>query len=181
MIDPVTITIEKEETTTQLSRIWRELLGLDSINIDDNYFDLGGDSILAVQLFARIHKSFGIKLPVATLFEAPTVRELAQVLRLHSSPQCWSSLVAIQPEGNRPPFFCMHGAGGNVLIYRDLSKHLGADQPFYGLQARGLDGKSELLTTIEDMATAYVDEIVRFFPEGPYFVGGYCGGGTIAY
>ena len=89
--------------------------------------------------------------------------------------------MAIQPDGSRPVFFCVHGAGGNVLIYRDLSQNLGSDQPFYGLQSPGLDGSRPPLTRIEDMAELYVKEIRAVQPYGPYFLGGYCMGGTIAY
>lgn len=180
-----------DETTRELTRIWQELLGLETVSADQNYFDLGGDSSLAVHLFARIEKRFHIKLPLATLFEAPTIEELARVVREHevesepveqvSSVSGWSPLVAIQKQGTRPIFFCMHGAGGNVLIYRELAQHLGADQPFYGLQAQGLDGSRPPLGTIEDMATLYAKEIRRVQPHGPYLIGGYCMGGTLAY
>src|ERR1700722_9690940 len=166
---------------TQLTTIWQELLGIDHIERDQNYFDLGGDSSLAVHLFVQIEKTFGVKLPIFTLFEAPTVAELAQVLSRDVAPAGWSPLVAIQPKGTRTPFFCMHGAGGNVLIYRELSKLLGDDQPFYGLQSQGLDGDVPPLTKIEDMAALYVKEIRRVQPSGPYLLGGYCLGGTIAY
>lgn len=175
------ITITEDDITKQLTRIWQDLLGLGSINPNDNYFDLGGDSILAVHLFAEIEKVFGVKLPVATLYEAPAIEELAKILRGEVASSGWSPLVAIQPQGSRPPFFCMHGAGGNVLIYRDLSRHLGPDQPFYGLQAQGLDGSCPPLTKIEEMATLYVKEIRRIQFHGPYYLGGYCGGGTIAF
>ncbi len=171
----------QDETTKRLSGIWQDLLGIRSIGLDQNYFDLGGDSSLAVQLFAQIEKVFDVKLPLATLFEAPTIAELAQILRREGAPSDWSSLVAIQPEGSRPPFFCMHGAGGNVLIYRELSRHLGSDQPFYGLQSRGLDGASAPLTRIEDMASIYLKEIRRVQQRGPYLLGGYCLGGTVAF
>ena len=171
----------EDETTKELARIWRELLGVSSVGLDDNYFDLGGDSPLAVQLFAQIDKAFKVKLPLATLFEAPTISDLARILRQKAPTLDWSPLVAIQPVGSRPPFFCVHGAGGHVLIYRDLSLHLGLDQPFYGLQAQGFDGKYPPLTQIEDMAALYVREIRRVQPDGPYFIGGYCLGGTIAY
>lgn len=170
----------EDDTTGQLTRMWQELLGVDSIGPDQNYFDLGGDSSLAVGLFAQIEKEFGVKLPLATLFESPTIRELAQVLSQESSSG-WSALVAIQPNGSRPAFFCMHGAGGNVLNYRDLSRHLGPEQPFYGLQSLGLDGSCPPLTRVEDMASEYVKEIRRVQAHGPFFVGGYCGGGTIAF
>jgi phthiocerol/phenolphthiocerol synthesis type-I polyketide synthase E len=171
-----------DETTRELARIWQELLGLESIGVDQNYFDLGGDSSLAVHLFVRIEKIFKVKLPLATLFEAPTIEELAKILREETTASSgWSPLVAIQPNGSRPPFFCMHGAGGNVLIYRELSQHLGPDQPFYGLQAPGLDGSCPPLATIEEMATLYAKEIRKFQVHGPYLIGGYCMGGTLAY
>jgi len=171
-----------DDVTRHLTQIWQEILHIDSITPDQNYFDLGGDSSLAVLLFSRIEAIFGVELPLATLFEAPTIEELARVLhREASSPAGWSPLVAIQPSGSRPPFFCIHGAGGNVLIYRDLSLRLGPDQPFYGLQCPGLDGSCPPLTKIEDMAALYVKEIRRKQPRGPYFLGGYCMGGTVAY
>jgi len=170
-----------DNTARRLTRIWQELLGIESIGLDQNYFDLGGDSVLAVHLFAQIEKEFNVKLPLATLFEAPTIQELARILRSEVSTSDWSPLVAIQPSGSRPPFFCIHGAGGNVLIYRELSQNLGSDQPFFGLQSQGLDGSCPPLTKIEDMASLYVKAIRRQQPRGPYFVGGYCGGGLIAY
>jgi thioesterase domain-containing protein/acyl carrier protein len=173
--------LAEDDTTKRLARIWQELLGVGSIGIDQNYFDLGGDSPLAIQLFSQIEKVFNVKLPLATLFEAPTIRELASILRCEAPTAGWSPMVPIQPKGSRPPFFCIHGAGGNVLIYRDLSLHLGSDQPFYGLQSPGLDGSRPPLTRIEEMATLYVREIRRVQPSGPYFVGGYCMGGTIAF
>ncbi len=171
----------EDDTTGQLSRIWQELLGVESIGLDQNYFDLGGDSVLAVHLFAEIEKVFKVKLPLATLFEAPTIQDLAGILRSEAPSNRWSSLVAIQDSGSRPPFFCVHGAGGNVLIYRELSQNLGSDQPFYGLQSQGLDGAEPPLTRIEDMATLYVEAIRRKKPHGPYLLGGYCGGGLIAF
>src|ERR1700675_1311465 len=91
----------EEDTENQLAGIWREILGLESIGIDQNYFDLGGDSSLAVRMFAEIEKVFKVKLPLATLYETPTIEELARVLRGETSRSSWSSLVAIQPEGSR--------------------------------------------------------------------------------
>jgi thioesterase domain-containing protein/acyl carrier protein len=175
------INASQDETARQLARIWQDLLCVPSISLDQNYFDLGGDSPLAVQLFAQIEKVFKVKLPLATLFEAPTIEELAQILNREAPASGWSPLVPIQLQGSRPPFFCIHGAGGNVLIYRDLSRDLGSDQPFYGLQSRGLDGGCAPLTRIEDMAALYVREIRRVQQHGPYFLGGYCLGGTIAF
>jgi len=168
-------------TTRELARIWQQLLGVESVGVDQNYFDLGGDSVLAVHLFAEIEKVFKVKLPLATLFEAPTIRELVGILRSEAPSNGWSPLVTIRDSGSRPPFFCVHGAGGNVLIYRELSENLGSDQPFYGLQSQGLDGAYPPLTRIEDMAALYVKAIRRRQPHGPYLIGGYCGGGLIAF
>lgn len=175
------ISIIEDDTARQLALIWQELLGVDSVGLDQNYFDLGGDSVLAVHLFAQIEKTFRVKLPLATLFDAPTIQELAGILRSEAPSKGWSPLVAIQDSGSRPPFFCVHGAGGNVLIYRELSRNLGPDQPFYGLQSQGLDGTYPPLTRIEDMAATYMKAIRRRQPHGPYLIGGYCGGGLIAF
>ena len=165
----------------QVTQIWESLLGVSPIAPDQNYFDLGGDSILAVQMFAQIEKVFQVKLPVATLFEAPTIGDLVEVLSREAPKLQWSSLVAIQPKGSRPPLFCVHPHGGNVLLYGELSKHLGDDQPFYGLQSRGLDGSCPPLTRIEDMAAHYISEIKSIQPVGPYYLSGYCMGGLVAY
>ena len=173
--------VSDDATSRALSSIWCELLGLQTIALDQNFFDLGGDSSLAVRMFSQIEERFGVKLPLATLYEAPTIEELARIVRGEVSSSGWSPLVTIQPLGSRPPVFCMHGAGGTVLIYRDLSQHLGLDQPFFGLQSQGLDGDRPPLTTIEEMAALYVKEIRKTQLHGPYFLAGYCGGGTIAY
>lgn len=170
-----------DDLTANLLLIWQQVLAVDSVAVDQNFFDLGGESSLAVQMFARVEEAFGVKLPLATLYEAPTVAELSAILRNEVPYAGWSPIVPIQTSGSRPPFFCMHGAGGNVLTYRQLSKHLGSDQPFYGLQCPGLDGKCPALTKIEDMARLYAREIRKVQPKGPYFLGGYCMGGTIAY
>jgi thioesterase domain-containing protein/acyl carrier protein len=178
---PSPANVAGDAAAARLLRIWQETLGVDTISADQNFFDLGGDSSLAVRVFAEIEKVFGVKLPLATLYDAPTPAELARVISGEVAGAGWSPLVAIQPSGSRPPLFCMHGAGGTVLMYRELSQRLGEDQPFYGLQAQGLDGTCPPLTTIEEMATLYVAEIRKLQPAGPYFISGYCMGGTIAY
>jgi pimeloyl-ACP methyl ester carboxylesterase len=123
---------------------------------------------------------FGKKLPLATLFNAPTIAELASIITDENWSAPWTFLVEIQPGGSKPPFFCIHAAGGNVLNYRDLARHLGSDQPVYGLQAQGLDGKRPFLTRIEEMAAHYINGVLTVQSEGPYLLGGYCLGGTIA-
>lgn len=163
-----------------VAEIWEEILGIDHVGIHDNFFELGGSSIIALSLFARIEKVFGKKLPLATLYEAPTVEQLADILRKEEHAETWGSLIEINSAGDKPPIFFIHGAGGNILIYRDLAGYLGPDQPVYGLQSQGLDGKQPYYTRIEDMASHYIREIKAVQAEGPYLLGGYCMGGSVA-
>jgi acyl transferase domain-containing protein/thioesterase domain-containing protein len=242
----------RNDVERTLATFWRELMGLDQVGIEDDFFDLGGYSLIAVRLFAKIKKAFGVDLSLDMLFQATTIAQCAaiiadelgieldvtapasepattngtaaptngtarhgehhRVVPVHG-PEAngtkaatngtkaatngttaaangaagarrasgWSPLVAIQPRGEKLPFFCVHGAGGNVLIFRDLSKRLGADQPFYGLQAQGVDGKLPPLERIEDMASQYLESIRTVQPNGPYLLGGYSGGGVVAF
>jgi amino acid adenylation domain-containing protein len=171
----------RDDVERRLLRIWERVLGVSPISVESNYFDLGGHSLLAPRLFGQIEKAFGRKLPLATIFQAPTVEKLAAILRQGGWSPDWSSLVAIQPAGWRPPFFCVHAVGGNVLTYMDLARHMGTDQPVYGLQAQGLDGKRMPHTTIQEMAAHYVSEIVKLQPDGPYYMGGSSAGGIVAF
>ena len=171
----------RDELELKLSKIWEKVLPVRPIGINDNFFELGGHSLLAVRMFSLIEKSFERNLPLATLFQAPTISALAEVMRAESWPEGWSSVVVIQGGGTRRPFFCIHAAGGNVLEYYDLARHLGPDQPFYGLQAKGLDGKEEPHTNIREMAAHYIKEMLDIQPEGPYLIGGRSSGGTIAF
>jgi thioesterase domain-containing protein/acyl carrier protein len=170
----------RDSIETQLVTIWQKVLGITGIGVDDNFFELGGHSLLAVRLFAQIENRFGKLLPLATLFQASTVRELAVVLREEGCRE-WSSLVAIRSTGSRPPLFCIHAAGANILIYRPLANHLSADQPVYALQALGLDGVTPPLTDVEEMAAHYVKEIRTLQPEGPYYLLGGSFGGLLAF
>lgn len=166
----------------QLARIWQEVLGIQSIGARDNFFELGGNSLLAVKLFTQIQKRFAQKLPLATLFQSPTIEQLASILSQSNISVSWSSLVTIQPgnRGKRPLFF-IHALGGNVIGYQTLVRYLGKEQPIYGLQAQGLDGKQPPHTSIEDMASHYIQEIRTVQPHGPYLLGGFSSGGTIAF
>lgn len=171
----------RTETEELLVSIWARLLRVETVGIHDNFFELGGTSLLAVQLFAQIEKAFGKNLPLATLLEGPTVEQLASIIHQEESSAPWSSLVAIQTGGDKPPLFCPQGAGGNVIVYRDLAHYLGSDQPVYGLQARGLDGKEDPYTWIEEMAADYIKQIRTVQPEGPYFLAGFSSGGRVAF
>lgn len=172
-----------------LCGIWAEVLKVSRIGINDNFFELGGHSLLAVRLFARIEKLCGKHLPLATLFQAPTVAQLAQVLREEGWRAPWSSLVAIQAKGQakghneraKRALFCVHSVGGNVIAYHDLARHLGPDQPFYAFQAVGLDGRQAPLKSIAAMASHYIKEMREVQPAGPYLLGGHSLGGTIAF
>ncbi len=175
---------------------WDELLGVSDVKPDDDFFDIGGHSLSAVRLFAKIRKEFDVDLPLAALFQAPTLRSLANLVISEGgidigenaektalpSVRTWSPLVQIKKGADDvPPLFCVHGAGGNVLNFRSLAGYLNRNQSFYGLQAQGADGALEPLDTIEEMATIYLAAIRAVQPEGPYFLAGYSGGGVVAY
>lgn len=203
-----------------IAAAWRELLGVELINQDDDFFALGGHSLAAVRLFARIRKVFGVDLPLATLFETPTLGALVERVRAECPPapvsaaplahvvpvastalvshtdaaephsavaapktlHTWSPLVRINAgRAGVKPLFCVHGAAGNVLNFKVIADRLGASQPFYGLQAQGVDGRLSPLPSIEAMASRYVAAIREVDPVGPYHLAGYSGGGVIAY
>ncbi|MFO0755432.1 MAG: amino acid adenylation domain-containing protein [Byssovorax sp.] len=164
-----------------LVALWESVLGVRPIGTHDDFFELGGHSLLAARLFDRIESRTGRRLPLATLLSAPTVQQLATLLGQEGWSPSWSSLVAIRAEGTRPPFFCVHAIGGNVLNYRKLALHLGPDQPLYGLQARGLDGRPSPAATVEEMAASYLSEIRSVQPRGPYRLGGASSGGVVAF
>lgn len=171
----------KDELEIRLTKIWEQLLGVQPIGVSDNFFDLGGHSLLAVRLFSQIEKLFHKNLPLATLFEAPTIRQLADLLRQKGWQPSWSSLVTLEPNGTKRPFFFIHALGGNVLEYHPLARFLGKDQPSYALQSLGLDKNQTPHKTIEEMAAHYIKEIRTIQPEGPYLLGGRSLGGTVAY
>lgn len=165
----------------QLKKIWEETLGRKPIGIRDNFFELGGHSLLAARLMQKISRILDKSVPLALLFEAPTIESLAAVLEREEWAQRWSCLVAIQPKGSRPPFFCVHGVGGNVVGFRELARLLNPDYPFYGFQAQGLDGARVPFADLESMAAHYIREMRGVQPEGPFLLGGYSFGGLVAY
>ncbi|WNN88257.1 alpha/beta fold hydrolase [Gloeocapsopsis dulcis] len=190
VLDPKRLRTEQERSYIaprnslefQLVQIWEQVLGIKLISVNDNFFELGGSSLVALQLFTQIEKVFGKNLPLTTLLQSPTVEQLAaSFFSLEKESVSWSSLVPIQSSGSKPPFFCVHGLRGGTLGFRNLANHLGSEQPIYGLEARGLDGKHAPFTQVEQMAAFYIKEIRRIQPNGPYFLGGYSFGGTVAF
>jgi amino acid adenylation domain-containing protein len=184
-----------DELEEALAGIWQRLLGVQRVGSRDSFFVLGGHSLLAVRLFAQIQRRFSVNLPLAILFERPTIAFLAEAIRearagvrlpglylrqRSRSPQTRRFVVPIQAGGGGRPFFCVHGAGGNVLNLWALARHLGREQPFFGIQAQGVDGLSPPMDDIRQMALAYLEEILQVQPRGPYLLGGYCAGGWVA-
>lgn len=182
---------EVEETNTYLAPrtdieklvadIWIECLGIEKVGVHDNFFELGGHSLIAVQVMTRIEKETGKRLPLAALFETSTVEKLAQLLELGARSITWDSLVPIKPQGKKMPLYMVHGAGLNVLLFNTLAMNMDAEQPVYGLQAKGLNGVDAPLTRIEDIAAHYISEIIAQNPSGPYALAGYSFGGIIAF
>jgi amino acid adenylation domain-containing protein len=180
VVGPDSFAEPKTSTETQLQKIWENLLGRKKIGVRDNFFDLGGHSLLAVRLFAQIEKDLGEKLPLALLFQSPTIEQLASAIEAGDAPKSNSCLINIQPNGFRPPMFWLHtlggGGGGGVLRYQKLSQFLGPEQPSYGLVA-----PPEPFTRIEVMAAHYIKTMRTIQPVGPYHLGGYCFGGVVAF
>jgi aspartate racemase len=171
----------RDELERKLVAIWESILKIRPIGIKDDIFDLGVDSVLAAELFARIEKTVGRKLPPGPLFQAPTIEALAALLRRGETERKWTSLVAIQAQGSKPPLFCVHGGAGTVLLFNSLARHLAPERPVYGLQARGLYGRDLPHTNVEEMAAHYIKEMRSVQPKGPYLIGGWCFGGVVAY
>jgi thioesterase domain-containing protein/acyl carrier protein len=174
------------EVESVLTRWWQDLLGLDSVGVDDDFFDLGGHSLIGVQLFSRIKQTYGVELGLSTLFDARTVRQLAELINqtrkpAQAVPEPWSPVVPIQANGQRTPLFLVPGGyGTTVLPFREVSLLLGPDQPVFGLEAQ-MPPENEEMESIPARAARFVGELRSRQPNGPYFLLGWCGGGYVAY
>lgn len=170
----------RDEVERKLVAVWEQVLGISPVGVTDNFFDLGGHSLLAVRLFSQTEEVLGRKLPLATLFQSPTIEKIAQVIRAGNESGKGSVFVSIQPKGTRPPMFWVHSLGGDggggFFYYRKLSELLGLDQPSFGIRS-----PEEPFHRIEEMAAHYVERLVEFHPTGPYLLGGFCFGGNVAY
>ena len=178
---PESFVAPRTQVEERLAGIWSKLLGVNRVGIRDNFFDLGGHSMLAVRLFAEIEKAFKKRPPLSGLFQESTIEHLATLITHDNPTTTPTSLVAIQPNGSKPPFFCVHELFGDVLCYLNLARQLGEDQPFYALQARGLDNGDEPFDDLEKMAAYYIDQIRTVQSQGPYALGGLCIGGVVAF
>lgn len=168
----------KTETERLLLAIWREILAVEDLGVEDGYSEVGGSSLLAARLFATISQRFGAKLPLTTILEYPTVRELATLLDENRSRI--PSLVKLRGGGSRN-FFFIHDGDGETLLYQNLARRLPAGFNAYGIEPRQLQNIPLAHSSIEDMATYYLGLIRGKQPAGPYFLGGMCAGGVIAF
>ena len=164
----------RDSLERQLVEIWQEVLELHPIGVDESFVDLGGDSLAAAEIVARVENLTGRRMTPAALEDGATVARLAEALRADEA-QTGTALVAIEPRGSRPPLFLVHGIGGEVTRYLHLARHLGDDQPVWGLRCVSDPDRIEL------MAERYVAEIRRIQPAGPYRLGGWCFGGVVAF
>ncbi|MGH2881913.1 MAG: phosphopantetheine-binding protein, partial [Solirubrobacteraceae bacterium] len=164
-----------------LTAIWERELGISPIGVTDNFFDLGVTSIAAASLFAAIEHALGDRLPLGAIFTAPTIASLAELLDGNVAGARWTSLVPIQPNGSQPPIFCVHGGAGTILHLEPLARRLGPDQPFYGLQSKGLYGGAGTPRTVEEMATHYLSEMRDVYDGRPWRLAGYCFGALVAF
>ncbi|HEV3041225.1 MAG TPA: amino acid adenylation domain-containing protein [Candidatus Angelobacter sp.] len=171
----------KDALQEQLVGIWEELLATRPIGVTDDFFELGGHSLLAVQLITRIEERLNKRIPMASLFQAATIENIAQALSEETESPSWSPLVPIRPEGTRKPVYVVHAAGGHLLAYGDIARNWWPDQPLYGLQSRETNKDLTPHTQIEAMAAEYVTAIRAFQLIGPYYLAGWSMGGVIAF
>lgn len=197
-----------------LCEMWKQLLGVNEIGVHDDFFELGGQSLVAVRLFSRIRKHYRVDLPLSTLFEAPTIAQCAEIIaqeagidpmaldadspepvlvdagdvstevaadRASDRSSRWRSLVVMQSKGSQAPFVCVAGMGGTLNNLRKLAILLGDGRPFFGMQPPGADNPQHLLESVEELAAHYIAELRIEQPHGPYFLGGYSGGGVAAF
>jgi len=172
--------IQKPDIQRELAGIWKDVLKIENLSVDDNFFDLDGDSLHAVDLQTAIEKTFGQKVNVNAILTYPTVATYAKFLEGENSKSSYKSLVPIKSTGNKMPLYIIHGSGYNLTNFVNLAACLDADQPLYSLQPLGMDGKEEPYDSIEDIARVYVSEILKHNPDGPYALAGYSFGGYVA-
>ena len=165
----------------QLIDIWQELLYVSSIGVNDNFFEVGGNSLLAVRLMAQIMLKFNKQLPITTLFESPTISLLAKKIASEEDQYLSSVVIGLNKYGHKIPFFCTPAVGGEPVSFYEMAKKLGNDQPVYPFAAKGLNGIDEPYQSIEEMAADYIKEICRINGTGPFILVGYSFGGRTSF
>jgi amino acid adenylation domain-containing protein len=165
-----------------LTAIWQKVLGVSSVSVDANFFDMGGHSLLAIRLLSEIKSALGVSLSLAEMLTAPTVGQMARLLqRKGAGEDIWSPIVPLQPYGDRPPLFCAPVGGGSAFYYRTLCEHIGPDQPVYVFEPIGMNGIDPPHETVEEMAAFYIRHLHTVQPHGPYRLCGLSFGGNVAY
>ncbi|MEU7599205.1 thioesterase domain-containing protein, partial [Streptomyces sp. NPDC039022] len=181
---PLSVTSKRPARTPEeevFCGLFADVLGLTGTGIDDDFFDLGGDSLAAIRLVRRIREAAGVELSVSDLFAAPTVSRLMDRLRLGVRGDAFDVLLPLRDSGGLPPLFCVHPAGGLGWAYTGLLRYLGPDRPVYGLQARGLARPEAYPTAMDELVTDYVRQIRSVRPTGPYHLLGWSFGGLAAH
>lgn len=172
---------ELSQTQSLIKQLWEETLEITNIRLDDDFFELGGHSILAVKIMVDLEKATGVKLPLAVLFSSPTVRKLSALYTSPATEEHWNPIVPLKDTGHNKALYFAHGISGNVFKYHALAQRLSHEQPSFGLQAYGLNGKDIPFHDMKEMAAYHVDAIRKFQPMGPYYLAGGSFGGYLAY
>jgi len=182
--DEIKITTQEDFTLMEklVSQIWRNVLAILEVRKADDFFEIGGHSLVSVEVMSALEKKLGISLPLNSIFKYPTLSGLAEFLSQKNLEEVnYHSLVSIKPNGEKPPLYIVHGAGSVISIYYRLAQVMDEDQPVYGFQPRGLDGEEEPHQSVEEMASYYVKCLLEQNPDGPYQLAGYSFGGYVAY
>lgn len=165
---------------TDLVRIWKAVLGVPQVGVDENFFEIGGNSLIALRLAYDIHKEMGLSLPLTAIFEAPTIEKMAGYLDQSTVDKAWKAVHAVKPTGSKIPLFMVSPTVVDVITYHDLADHLNPEQPLYALYSQRWGNFKELDPHESDIISKFVDEIKKIQPTGPYLLGGYSAGGRAA-
>ncbi|MHA4806479.1 non-ribosomal peptide synthetase [Flavitalea flava] len=178
---PVETTLAHSSTEHLLTELWQEFLNQEKIGMQDDFFELGGNSLNALQIMVGLEKRTGMRLPLSSLFGAPTIKKLAELVNSGGRSVSWAPLVPIKPGGTKAPVYIVHGYGMNVLTFNRMARYLDPEQPVYGFQAKGLNGVDEPFDRMEDIAADYIREMLSHHNADSYNLAGYSFGGIVAF
>ncbi len=173
------VTLASTQIELEIAKIWGELLGVQNIDVHAEFNHLGGRSIAAVRMVAMIEDRLGQRITFADLVERPTIAGIAALLENGSQDRRWTSLLPIQPLGDKPPLFSVHAGGVHSLFLRSLIPHMESDQPIFGFQSVGLDGECAPMNSMQEIAQHYLAEMLTVQSDGPYFLAGHCAGARV--